>query len=138
MESSSLPQVSIDMDFCESLNIRPRSLILNGNDLKLIIEQVVDDYNFDANGYHRKEFFEAQGWMNYFNIVNGLTYSFVVRYFWLRGEVYDECSAYAEDKITIENDRSLKGKSRDEMGLNVFKGTKIGSVVNGVNITITW
>lgn len=72
----------------------------------------------------------------YFDILNGPTYSLFVRYFWVRTEVFDEFVAHDKETIVVENDKSLKGKSRVEMGLKQFTGTKVRSTVTRVNITI--
>lgn len=63
------------------------------NDLKSIVEQVIDFKSFEVNGYSLKEHFKVQGWMQFFNILNGPTYPFLVKDFWVRVEVYDEVAA---------------------------------------------
>jgi hypothetical protein len=46
--------------------------------------------------------------------------------------VYDQTAAKEEVRKMIENNESLKGKTRGQMGLRPFRGTKIRS--NLVNI----
>lgn len=36
--------------------------------------------------------------MNFFDILNGSTYSYLVKYLWVRVEVYDAVAAYFEEK----------------------------------------
>ncbi|XP_050916763.1 uncharacterized protein LOC127131923 [Lathyrus oleraceus] len=75
--------------------------------------------------------------MNYFNILNGPTYSLLIKDFWARVGMYDKFAALVEVRNAIENDKSLKGKTRIETGLNEFKCTEIKYVVMGVDIAIT-
>ncbi|XP_058741613.1 uncharacterized protein LOC131614000 [Vicia villosa] len=125
------------MDSSESLQIKPRPLTLREYDLKLIIEKVVDFKSFAANGYPLREHFEAQDLMKFFDFLNGPTYPFPVKDFWVRAEVNDEHVALAEERNAVENDKNLKGKTRDEMSLKEFKDTKIRHSFMGFNITIT-
>lgn len=81
MESSSTPSVPINVESRDSIQVKPRSLVFKRDDPKLIIKQVVDFDSFASNEYKLKEYFETQGWVNYFNSLNGPTYSFFVRYF---------------------------------------------------------
>lgn len=59
--------------------------------------------------------------MNYFNILNGPTYSILIKDFWARVGVYDEFAALVEVRNVVENDKSLKGKIMAKMGLKEFK-----------------
>ncbi|MCI57149.1 hypothetical protein A2U01_0078400, partial [Trifolium medium] len=52
-------------------------------------------------------------------------------------QVFDEVSARMEEEEAIRKDPSLKGKSREEMGLNPFSGTVIKSVLAGLEIIIS-
>ncbi|CAK8565902.1 unnamed protein product [Lathyrus sativus] len=70
-------------------------------------------------------------------MLNGATYPTLVKDFWVRAEVYDEYSAQDEERNVVEKDRSLKGKSRAEMGLKEFKGVEIRSDVMGLDINVT-
>ncbi|MCI68804.1 hypothetical protein A2U01_0090065, partial [Trifolium medium] len=42
-----------------------------------------------------------------------------------------------EEEEVVKNDQSLKGKTREEMGLNPFSGTVIKSVLAGLEIIIS-
>lgn len=137
MTFSSSQQIPLNVDYGESLKTSPRSSSFREEDMELIIEQVVDFKSFAANAYPLSEHFEKQGWMNYFNILNGSTYPLLVKDFWVRAEVYDEFAALAEERNAVSNDKSLKGKTRAEMGLKEFKCTKIRYAVMGVDISIT-
>ena len=59
------------------------------------------------------------------------------RSFWARAEVYDLEVALAEEDDTVIRNPTLRGKTRQEMGLKSFKQTEIRSSVMGILITIT-
>ncbi|XP_050878186.1 uncharacterized protein LOC127082005 [Lathyrus oleraceus] len=118
------------VDSGKALKIKHRTLMLRKDDLKLIIEQIVDFESFRVNGFSLKASFEVQGWINYFKMLNGPTSPYLVKDLWVKDGVYDECS------VALDNGK-LKGKSRAEMGLEEFKEVEIRYVVMGVNVTIT-
>jgi len=64
---------------------------------------------------------EAQKMFDYFRMLNGPTYVKLVKDFWVRAEVYDQEAAKLDETQAVSRDRSLKGKSRKEMGLEPFK-----------------
>jgi len=73
----------------------------------------------------------------YFEMLNGPTYVTLVKDFWIRAEVYDvEAALDEEDKAMIRNP-SLRGKTRQEIGMELFIQTEIRSTVMGIPITIT-
>ena len=49
----------------------------------------------------------------------------LVRHFWVRAQVYDRQAAQLEMDEKILIDPSLKGKTREKMGLEPFTCTKI-------------
>ncbi|MCI31623.1 60S ribosomal protein L24, partial [Trifolium medium] len=55
----------------------------------------------------------------------------------MKARVFDNVSAKLEKEELIKKYPSLKGKSREEMGLSAFKGTIIKSVLAGLEITIS-
>ncbi|XP_050878078.1 uncharacterized protein LOC127081894 [Lathyrus oleraceus] len=107
------------------------------NDLKLIMEQIVDFKSFEVNVYPLKEHFEFQRWLHLFDILNGPTYPYLVKDLWVRVEVYDEVATSFEEKWNIVEDEANRRKSISEIGLKQFKEVKIRSVVMGVGVTIT-
>ena len=60
----------------------------------------------------------------------------MVKYFWVRAEIYDKYAAKQEEVEKILLDPSLKGKTRAEMGLKEFTRTEIRSNLMGIPITI--
>jgi len=67
----------------------------------------------------------------YFEMLNGLTYVTLVKDFWVRAEVYDVEAAKEEEIKVVIKDPSLRGKTRQEMGLESFRQTEIRSSVMG-------
>ncbi|KAK2455063.1 hypothetical protein QL285_002551 [Trifolium repens] len=77
MASSSSTSVSsnvINLAYRKTLIIKPRTMTIRENELKLIIEQMVDFKSLRANVHDLKEFFEVQGWIPCFEMLNGLFY----------------------------------------------------------------
>jgi len=65
------------------------------------------------------------------------TYVTLVKDFWVRAEVYDVDAAKDEELKAVIRDPSLRGKTRQEMGLESFRQTEIRSSVMGIPITIS-
>jgi hypothetical protein len=78
-----------------------------------------------------------QQWKNYFEMLNGFVYFDIVRNFWVKAYVYDEVAAKEEVKKLVQANKSLKGKSRVQLGLRPFNGTEIRSNLLGVEVEIT-
>jgi len=100
-------------------------------------ESPVDFASLKRNGMNLESLITVQESFPYFDMLNGPTYVTLVKDFWARAEVYDvEAALDEEDKAMIRNP-SLRGKTRQEMGLESFRQTEIRSTVMGIPITIT-
>jgi len=64
--------------------------------------------------------------MHYFNMLNGSSYTKLVKDFWVRSEVIDEEAAKREEDQKVAEDKKLKGKSRAEMGLLDLQNLRLG------------
>jgi len=106
-------------------------------DLNVPVERPVDFISLAHHGCDIRSYYEAQGLMDYFNIVNGPTYENLVRHFWVRAHVYDKKAAKLEETEKILIDPTLEGKSREEMGLKPFVDTEIRSNIMGIPIFIS-
>jgi hypothetical protein len=84
---------------------------------------MVDFGSLRANGRDVAHLFMDQQWKNYFEMLNGFVYFDIVRNFWVKALVYDEFTAKEEVKKLVQADKSLKGKSRVQLGLRPFNGT---------------
>ncbi|MCI00907.1 hypothetical protein A2U01_0021931, partial [Trifolium medium] len=129
-----LPQiVSIGKSFIVTGNV----MDFNENLLKLWYDRMVDFESLKANDFDVEELFINQGWKRYFDMLNGPIFTKMVKEFWMKSKVYDDLSARVEKEQIVLKDPSLKGKSREEMGLKAYNGTEIRSVIAGLDITIT-
>ncbi|XP_050920137.1 uncharacterized protein LOC127137753 [Lathyrus oleraceus] len=70
-------------------------------------------------------------------MLNEPTYPHLVNDLWVKAEFFYEYVASVELNQLVENDSSLKGKSREEVGLNKFEELKIRSTIMGVDVVIT-
>jgi len=70
-------------------------------------------------------------------MLNGPTYSNLVKHFFVRAEVYDRWTA--EEELREKRARFPKNaqKTREELGLKEFKEIEIRSPVLGVNVVIS-
>jgi len=97
----------------------------------------VDFASLKRNGMDLESLITVQEMFPYFEMLNGPTYVTLVKDFWVRAEVYDVEAAKEEEIKAVINDKSLRGKTRQEMGLESFRQTEIRSSVMGIPITIT-
>jgi len=106
-------------------------------DLNVQVENPVDFLSLAYHGCDIKKYYEAQDLINYFDMLNGPTYTNLVRHFWVRAQVYDRKAAQLamDEKILIVP--SLAGKSREEMGLEPFKVTEIRSSIMDISVFIS-
>jgi hypothetical protein len=86
-------------------------------------ECMVDFESLRVNGKDIAHFFMDQQWKNYFDMLNGFVYYDIVRNFWVKAYVFDEAAAKEEVRKIVEANKSLKGKSRAQLGLRPFRGT---------------
>lgn len=101
----------------KSLEIQPITLSLKEEDLKLIVEQIVDFESFRVIGFPLQSYFEYQGWLKYFEMLNGPTFPYLVKDLWVMAEVYDESPSALEENWKIAENEKLKGERKDKMGL---------------------
>jgi len=106
-------------------------------DIKIQTENPVDFISLAHHGCDIRSYYEAQGLMEYFKMLNGPTYQTLVRHFWVRVHVYDKDAAKLEETEKILIDPSLEGKSRAEMGLEPFTCTEIRSSIMVIPIFIS-
>ena len=60
-------------------------------------------------------------------MLNGTTYTNLVKYFWVRVEVFNQYEVDKELRLKKEESVKNKGKTRQELGLNEFLETEIRS-----------
>ncbi|KAK2435471.1 hypothetical protein QL285_020524 [Trifolium repens] len=105
--------------------------------MEFFTECFVDFESLRVNGVDIQNLFYDQQWGNYFDMLNGFVYYDVVNFFWNKAYIYDKFKADEEVRKKIEKDKSLRGKTRVQMGLRPFKGKEIRSNIAGLEIIIT-
>jgi len=135
--SSSSQGTSMQIDSGESYQIKGRTMNLEGDDLVVQVENPVDFVSMKNNDVDITSYLLYQDLDGYFGMLNGPTYEFLVKYFWVRAEIYDKEAARREEDKKVLIDPSLEGKTRAEMGLKEFTRIEIRSNIMGIPITIT-
>jgi len=103
--------------------IRGRTMSLEEWELIVQVENPVDFISLAYHGCKLRDIYQAQDLEDYFRMLNGPTYLSLVRHFWVRAQVYDRKAAQLELDENILLDPSLQGKTREEIGLEPFRGT---------------
>jgi hypothetical protein len=106
-------------------------------ELRIQTENPMDFDSLAYHGYDIRSYYEAQGLMDYFNMLNGPTYKTLIRHFWVRASVYDRAASKIEETEKILLDPTLEGKTREEMGLQPFRCTEIRSNILGISVFIS-
>ncbi|RHN74111.1 hypothetical protein MtrunA17_Chr2g0306491 [Medicago truncatula] len=116
--------------------IKGRTMSIEEWELIIQGENPVDFASLTHHGCDLVRFYKKQKLMGYFSLLNGPTYEVLVRQFWVRASIFDIDAARQEEAQLILVDPTLKGKTREEMGLLSFTGTEIRSNVMGIPVTI--
>jgi hypothetical protein len=101
-------------------------------DLTVQVENPVD---FESLKHHKcdlSNYLLYQQLNGYFGMLNGSMYENLVKYLWVRAEIYDKHAAKLDEDEKVLIDPSLEGKTRAEMGLKEFTKTKIRSNIMGI------
>jgi hypothetical protein len=104
--------------------------------MEFITEKFVDFESLKVNGIDIQDLFFDQQWENYFNMLNGFVYFDIVKNFWNKAYVFDNFDAENEVRLLVEKKPSLKGKSREQLGLRPFRGKEIRSNLLGMSVVI--
>ena len=117
--------------------IKGRTMSLEEWELIVQVESPVDFLSLAHHGCDLRDIYQAQGLMDYFGMLSGPTYLTLVRHFWVRAKLYDQKAAKLEMDEKVLIDPSLEGKTREEMGLEPFRGEEIRSSVLGIPVAIS-
>lgn len=112
--TSSSQQAPLTVETRNGFHFKPRTMEIRENDLKFIMEQIVDFKSFEVNGYPLKEHFDIQGWMHFIDMLNDPPYPYLVKDFWVRAEVHDEIDASLEERGKIVIDEVKKGSQEQK------------------------
>jgi len=138
MASSSSSQAPpMQIDYGDSYKIKPRTMDIREDELIVQVEDPIDFISLKHHTVDLSNYLLHQGLDDYFGMLNGPTYKNLVKYFSVRAEIYNNDAARREEREKIDGDKSLEGKTRQEMSLQEFTGTEIRSNVMGIPITIT-
>ncbi|KAK2449016.1 hypothetical protein QL285_008254 [Trifolium repens] len=132
----SLPPI-IDLNSKDNLVYQHNQTDAGPDSYEFYTEKFVDFESLKANGIDVQNLFFDQKWENYFEMLNGFVYYDLIKYFWQKAKVFDRASADEEYKNLIAKNKSLKGKSRQELGLKPYRGREIRSNILGINVVIT-
>jgi len=105
--------------------IKGRTMALREWDITVQVESPMDLTSLAYHGCNIREYYESQDLMSYFDILNGPTYTNLIRHFWVRAHVYDKKATQQEMDENVLIDPTLAGKSREEMSLEPFTCTEI-------------
>ncbi|KAK2422351.1 hypothetical protein QL285_032892 [Trifolium repens] len=107
------------------------------DDLNLAIENPVDLEGLRVNGFSNVvDLFKRQGLEYYFDLLNGPTYTELVKEFWMKASIINRDVYIQRIKNMVEEKPELQGKTPEEMGLKPFISTEIESFVAGFRISI--
>src|SRR6266487_711177 len=124
--------------YAHDSHLKDATMNLRFEESKLVMERPIDFEALKVNGHDYKEFFIAQGWGHYLDMLNGPIYSNLVFDLWRKSEVVTLADANAELQSLInQNPSANKGKSREELGLRKFTETEIRSSVGGFQVILT-
>ncbi|CAI8597714.1 unnamed protein product [Vicia faba] len=122
--ASSSHQATMNIKLGKDYHVKPKTIKIFQEDLKLIMEQIFSFESSRANGYPLHQYFEDQGWMKFFDMLNGPTFPYLVIYFWVRVELYDEGPA-ALEKIVHHKD--VQKEVQEVASTTALKPTKTRS-----------
>ncbi|KAK2428248.1 hypothetical protein QL285_026782 [Trifolium repens] len=107
------------------------------DDLNLAIENPVDLDGLRVNGFANVvNLFKRQGLEYYFDLLNGPTYTELVKEFWMKATIINKDVYIQRIKDMVEEKPELQGKTPEQMGLKPFTTTEIESFVAGFRISI--
>jgi len=110
---------------------------LEGWQLTVQVESPVDFLSLAHHGCELRNYFHAQNLDGYFCMLSGPTYENLIKYFWVRAEVFDRYAAEMKEYEKVMIDSSPEGKTREQLGLKPFTCTEIFSNIMGIPVTIT-
>jgi hypothetical protein len=101
------------------------------------VENPVDFESLRVNGFPEIKYrFERQGLMYYFDVMNGPTYTELIKECWMKASVITRDKYNTNIKRLIKERPELQGKTPVEMGLRPFVSTEIESFVAGFRVSI--
>ncbi|KAK2416018.1 hypothetical protein QL285_038450 [Trifolium repens] len=107
------------------------------DELSVAIENPVDLESIRVNGFPEVvHHYKRQGLEYYFDVMNGPTYTELVKDFWMKASVITKDVYNRKIKQMVEENPALQGKTPEQMGLRPFVSTEIESFVAEFRISI--
>ncbi|KAK2427390.1 hypothetical protein QL285_025973 [Trifolium repens] len=107
------------------------------DELMVAIENPVDLESIRVNGFPEVvHHYKRQGLEYYFDVLNGPTYTELVKEFWMKASVITRDVHNRRIREMVEENPELRGKTPEQMGLRPFVSTEIESFVAGFRISI--
>ncbi|WJX45346.1 NADH:ubiquinone reductase (H(+)-translocating) [Trifolium repens] len=107
------------------------------DELNVAIENPVDLESIRVNGFAEVvHLYKKQGLEYYFDLLNGPTYTEMVKEFWMKASVITRDVYNKKVREKIEENPEFKERTPEEMGLRSFFSTEIESFVAGFRISI--
>ncbi|WJX83218.1 NADH:ubiquinone reductase (H(+)-translocating) [Trifolium repens] len=107
------------------------------DELNVAIENPVDLESIRVNGFAEVvHLYKKQGLEYYFDLLNGPTYTEMVKEFWMKASVITRDVYDRKVKEKIKENPEFKERTPEEMGLRSFISTEIESFVAGFRISI--
>ncbi|KAK2428654.1 hypothetical protein QL285_027157 [Trifolium repens] len=107
------------------------------DELMVAIENPVDLESIRVNGFPEVvHHYKRQGLEYYFDVMNGPTYTELVKDFWMKASVITRDVHNRKIREMVEENPELRGKTPEQMGLRPFVSTEIESFVAGFRISI--
>ncbi|KAK2403840.1 hypothetical protein QL285_053240 [Trifolium repens] len=107
------------------------------DELNVAIENPVDLESIRVNGFAEVvHLYKKQGLEYYFDLLNGPTYTEMVKEFWMKASVITRDVYDRKVKDKIKENPEFKERTPEEMGLRSFISTEIESFVAGFRISI--
>ncbi|WJX88251.1 hypothetical protein P8452_70359 [Trifolium repens] len=107
------------------------------DELMVSIENPVDLKSIRVNGFPEViHHYKRQGLEYYFDVLNGPTYTELVKEFWMKASVITRDVHNRRIREMVEENPELSGKTPEQMRLRPFVSTEIESFVAGFRISI--
>ncbi|KAK2457116.1 NADH:ubiquinone reductase (H(+)-translocating) [Trifolium repens] len=107
------------------------------DEINVAIESPVDLESIRVNGFADVvNLYKKQGLEYYFDLLNGPTYTELVKEFWMKASVITRDIYDKKVKETMEKHPEWKERTPEEMGLRSFYSTEIESFMAGFRISI--
>src|SRR4030065_819243 len=100
---------AINTESGNSLIIKPNDVPISKNSLRIQVENIVDFESLERNGIVITEFFARQQWGPFFRMLNGPTYTELVKLFGIKASVFTKKDAAEEEASMVRSNLELKG-----------------------------